>query len=155
MKYMFLKGLDIMANDLSNRFNQLFDDSDRFFGNFGRSFFSGLSDSFKDMKSDIKENDDSYQVIVDLPGVEKKNIALDFKDNVLTVSAKRDSFSDESDAEGNLITSERSYGSFSRQYTFANVEESKVSASYQKGVLTVTLPKKAEAISNTHHIAID
>ena len=128
---------------------------DDFFSNLGRSFFNGFDDSFKEMKTDISESDTAYTVAVDLPGVDKKDIDIDFKDNALTISAKRDSFSDESDAKGNLLSSERSYGRFTRQYQFPNVDKDKISAKYEAGVLTVTLPKTAEEISNSHKIEIE
>ncbi|MCI5761429.1 MAG: Hsp20/alpha crystallin family protein [Ligilactobacillus agilis] len=144
-----------MANELNNRFNELMKGGDDFFSNLGRSFFNGFDDSFKDMKTDISESDTAYTVAVDLPGVDKKDIDIDFKDNALTISAKRDSFSDESDAKGNLLSSERSYGRFTRQYQFPNVDKDKISAKYEAGVLTVTLPKTAEEISNSHKIEIE
>ncbi|WP_432739535.1 Hsp20/alpha crystallin family protein [Ligilactobacillus agilis] len=144
-----------MANELNNRFNELMKGGDDFFSNLGRSFFNGFDDSFKEMKTDISESDTAYTVAVDLPGVDKKDIDIDFKDNALTISAKRDSFSDESDAKGNLLSSERSYGRFTRQYQFPNVDKDKISAKYEAGVLTVTLPKTAEKISNSHKIEIE
>ncbi|GET10434.1 Hsp20/alpha crystallin family protein [Ligilactobacillus agilis] len=144
-----------MANELNNRFNELMKGGDDFFSNLGRSFFNGFDDSFKEMKTDISESDTAYTVAVDLPGVDKKDIDIDFKDNALTISAKRDSFSDESDAKGNLLSSERSYGRFTRQYQFPNVDKDKISAKYEAGVLTVTLPKTAEEISNSHKIEIE
>lgn len=144
-----------MANELNNRFNELMKGGDDFFSNLGRSFFNGFDDSFKEMKTDISESDTAYTVAVDLPGVDKKDIDVDFKDNALTISAKRDSFSDESDAKGNLLSSERSYGRFTRQYQFPNVDKDKISAKYEAGVLTVTLPKTAEEISNSHKIEIE
>lgn len=144
-----------MANELNNRFNELMKGGDDFFSNLGRSFFNGFDDSFKEMKTDISESDTAYTVAVDLPGVDKKDIDIDFKDNALTISAKRDSFSDESDAKGNLLSSERSYGRFTRQYQFPNVDKDKISAKYEAGVLTVTLPKTAEEISNSRKIEIE
>ncbi|ASR41585.1 Hsp20/alpha crystallin family protein [Ligilactobacillus agilis] len=144
-----------MANELNNRFNELMKGGDDFFSNLGRSFFNGFDDSFKEMKTDISESDTAYTVAVDLPGVDKKDIDIDFKDHALTISAKRDSFSDESDAKGNLLSSERSYGRFTRQYQFPNVDKDKISAKYEAGVLTVTLPKTAEEISNSHKIEIE
>ncbi len=144
-----------MANELNNRFNELMKGGDDFFSNLGRSFFNGFDDSFKEMKTDISESDTAYTVAVDLPGVDKKDIDIDFKDQALTISAKRDSFSDESDAKGNLLSSERSYGRFTRQYQFPNVDKDKISAKYEAGVLTVTLPKTAEEISNSRKIEIE
>lgn len=88
-------------------------------------------------------------------GVDKKDIALNFKDDVLTVDAKRDSFSDESDPKGNIITSERDYGTYSRSYRLPQVDGKAISAKYEDGVLTVTLPKTKEEIDKNHNIQID
>ena len=143
-----------MANDISNRFNDLLDSGDEFFKNFGRPLMN-LSDSFKELRSDVQETDEEYTVAIDVPGVDKKDISIDFKDNTLTVSAKRKSFSDRSDKEGNMIASERSSGRFTRQYNFPDVDHEKIGAKYEDGVLTITLPKTTEGQSKTHKIEIE
>lgn len=148
------KEVVIMANELQNRFNDLMRGSDDFFGNLGRSFFNNMDDNVANMKTDVVETDKDYQVSIDLPGIDKKDINIDFKDNVLTVSAKRDSFNDEADKEGNLIASERSYGRFTRQYQFPSVDRAKISAKYDDGVLKITLPKTSDEIANNRHIEI-
>ena len=143
-----------MANELHNRLNDLMQRRDDLFNNFGQSLFN-FGSTNEEMKTDISETDKDYKVVVDLPGVDKKDISVDFKNNQLTISAKRDSFSDESDANGNVISSERSYGRFTRSYRFPNVDQDKISAKYEAGVLKVVLPKTAEEISNTKRIQID
>ena len=124
-----------MAHELTNRFNDLMSNGDDFFSNFGRSFFSNFDGSLKEMKSDIKETDKDYTLVIDVPGVDKKDMTIDYKDGILTVSAKRDSFSDESDSEGNIVASERSYGRFARQYNFENVDRDGIKAKCENGVL--------------------
>lgn len=143
-----------MANELNNRLNDLVQRRNDLFNNFGQSLFN-FGSTNEEMKTDISETDKDYKVVVDLPGVDKKDISVDFKNNQLTISAKRDSFSDESDANGNVISSERSYGRFTRSYRFPNVDQDKISAKYEAGVLKVILPKTAEEISNTKRIQID
>ena len=143
-----------MANELNNRLNDLMQRRDDLFNNLGQSLFN-FGSTNEEMKTDISETDKDYKVVVDLPGVDKKDISVDFKNNQLTISAKRDSFSDESDANGNVISSERSYGRFTRSYRFPNVDQDKISAKYEAGVLKVVLPKTAEEISNTKRIQID
>lgn len=141
-----------MANELTRGFNGLFGNDD-FFNSFGHPFFN-MSD-IKEMKTDVAESDKDYTVAIDLPGIDKKDIHADFKDGVLTVSAKRDSFSDDADSNGNVIASERSYGRFSRQYQLPGVDEQNVSAKYDDGVLKITLPKATKEISDNHTIAIN
>lgn len=142
-----------MANELSNRFNDLLSTGDDLFKTFSRPFVN-MTDAFKDLRSDVKESDVDYVVAIDVPGVAKEDITIDFKDNILTVSAKRDSFSDRSDAQGNMIASERSYGRYTRQYSFPNVDREKISAKCENGELIITLPKTAEEISNSRRIEI-
>ncbi|MFT8837251.1 Hsp20/alpha crystallin family protein [Liquorilactobacillus satsumensis] len=143
-----------MANELSNRFNNWMKPDD-FFNNLGRSLFD--SDSFfnRDLKTDVKETDKKFVVKVDIPGVTKKDISLAYTDGKLTVSAKRDSFKDESDKEGNVITSERSYGRFTRQYSLPNVDQTGITAKYTAGVLEVTLPKLKNVSSSKNQIEIE
>lgn len=142
-----------MSNDLMNHFNKLAN-SDDFFNSFGRSFFNSWSNELRSLKSDIKETDKDYVIKIDMPGVDKKDIALNFKDDVLTVDAKRDSFDDESDSKGNMIASERDYGTYSRSYRLPKVDGKKITAKYEDGVLTVTLPKTKEEIDKNHSIDI-
>lgn len=142
-----------MAHELSNRFSDLVDGSDAFFNNLGRSFFN-FDDSELKMRSDVEETPKSYRLLIDLPGVDKKDMQLDYHNDVLTVTAKRDSFSDQSDADGNLLASERSYGRVTRQYRFPDVERDKITAKYEDGVLTVTLPKEKDAVAAADQIKI-
>lgn len=143
-----------MANELSNRFNDLLNTGDDLFRTFTRPL-TNMTDAFKELRSDIKETDVDYVVAIDVPGIDKKDITIDFKDNILTVSAKRDSFSDRSDSQGNILASERSYGRYTRQYSFLNVDREKISAKCENGELIITLPKTAEEISNSRRIEID
>ena len=71
-----------MAHELTNRFNDLMSNGDDFFSNFGRSFFSNFDGSLKEMKSDIKETDKDYTLVIDVPGVDKKDMTIDYKDGI-------------------------------------------------------------------------
>ena len=104
------------------------------------------------LKTDIKENDDQYTMKVDVPGIDKQDIALKYRDGTLSIAVKRDSISDESDKDGNIIASERQTGRFGRQYALPDIDVDKIEARYENGVLQLTLPKKAAA--DTHHIEI-
>lgn len=143
-----------MANELTNRFNNWMK-QDYFFGNLGRSFFDLDNSVNRALKTDVKETDKAYEVRIDVPGIDKKDITVDYHDGVLSVNAKRDSFNDESDGEGNVIASERSYGRFARQYSLPNVDESGIKAKCEDGVLKLTLPKLAEEKINGNHIEIE
>ena len=144
----------IMANDLMNQISKLANGDD-FFNNFGRTFFNSWNNEMKPLKSDIKETDKAYIIKIDMPGIDKKNIALNFKDDVLTVDAKRESFSDEDNSKGTMLACERDYGQYSRSYRLPKVDSKNITANYTDGVLTVTLPKSKEEIDSNHNIKID
>ncbi|WP_434432865.1 Hsp20/alpha crystallin family protein [Lactiplantibacillus paraplantarum] len=146
-----------MANDMMNWHNDLFDrlndwtKVDDLVNGLGRTILNTGSHGSV-LKTDIKENDDQYTMKVDVPGIDKQDIALKYRDGTLSIAVKRDSISDESDKDGNIIASERQTGRFGRQYALPDVDVDKIEARYENGVLQLTLPKKAAA--DTHHIEI-
>ena len=143
-----------MRNELTNRINNWMEQDD-FFSNLGHSFFEGAKSFNQALKTDIKETDEAYDVKVDIPGISKDDISLSYDDGVLSINAKRDSFEDKSDKDGNIITSERSYGSYSRQYRLPNVVKDQISAKYTDGVLNISLPKSKANLSSENQIKID
>lgn len=88
---------------------------------------------------DLKENDNEYIVEADLPGIKKEAIDLSYENNYLTVTAKREDTVE--DKSGNYVRRERSYGEFKRSFYIDNVDESKIDASFNDGVLRINLPK--------------
>ncbi len=90
---------------------------------------------------DLNERPDAYTVQMDLPGFSKPDIAIEVKDNVLTVSAERKESKDQQQ-DGKMLIQERSVNSLRREVVLpkaVNVES--VTAEYKDGVLTITLPK--------------
>ncbi|VDG21346.1 Hsp20/alpha crystallin family protein [Lactiplantibacillus mudanjiangensis] len=102
------------------------------------------------LRTDIQETDDQYQLQIDLPGVEKSDITLKYRDGRLSVGVKRNGLDD--DADVTVLANERATGTFNRQYSLADVAADKIEAHYENGVLALVLPKKAAA--DTHHIEI-
>ncbi|MGM9900391.1 MAG: Hsp20/alpha crystallin family protein [Latilactobacillus sakei] len=145
-----------MANELMDRRQDWLDSlvGDDFFKNFGKQFFAMSPETDNLLKTDVKETDKDYQLTVDLPGLNKQDIHVDYQNNTLKISAKRDSFNDHSDSEGNLIQSERHYGRFSCQYYLPEVDRQGISAKYEDGVLQLVLPKMAEDTQSTSQIEI-
>ncbi|OPJ58697.1 heat shock protein Hsp18 [Clostridium oryzae] len=117
---------------------------DDFFSNFMNNFFD---ESFmphnlwnsSTFNLDLKEDENDYVVEADIPGVNKEAIDVEYSNNYLTISAKRDD-STEQDKD-NYIRKERHYGVFKRTIYVDNVDPNNVSASFKDGVLTITLPK--------------
>ena len=93
-----------------------------------------------DMKCDIYEKGGNVHIELDAPGYNKEEIKLDVDDGVLTVSGHKSEVKE--DKERNYFRKERSYGSFKRQFTIGKVDESKINASFQNGVLNVVFPKE-------------
>lgn len=148
-----------MANELQKRHGDFFGDfgdwmNDGFFSNLGKAFYS-MTPEHSTMKTDVKETKKDYQVKIDLPGFDKKDIHLNYANDYLVVTGHRSSFSDESDKKGNMVHSERSYGQVSRQYHLPDVDRDQISAKYQDGVLSMTLPKLTKAVDNDSHIEIE
>lgn len=93
---------------------------------------------------DIVEKDNSYDVTAELPGLDAKNIDLELSDGVLTIKGEKKEEKEEKTKD--RYVSERRYGSFRRALQVpASVDVDKIEASYKSGILTVTLPKSAEA----------
>lgn len=143
-----------MANEIQRRGN-LFDNLMNMRDWMNDDFFSDLTPAADHMKTDVVEDDKAYQVKIDMPGFDKKDIHINYANNILSVTGHRDTFSDESDKKGNILHSERRYGQMSRQYRLPDVDRSKVSAHYENGVLTLDLPKMQASDENDSRIDID
>ena len=93
---------------------------------------------------DIYEDEQSIQLKLEVPGIDEKDLDVKVENNVLTVSGERRFEKEEK--EENYRRVERQYGSFTRTFTLpTTVDAEKVEANYDKGVLKIALPKKAEA----------
>ena len=89
---------------------------------------------------DVYETDESYVIKADLPGVDKKDIALDVKDRILTLKGERQV--DEEVKKENAHCRERAYGRFERSFRLpSHVDGDKITADYKDGVLRVEIPK--------------
>jgi HSP20 family protein len=93
---------------------------------------------------DVYEDEHTVTLKIEVPGIDEKDIDVQVENNVLTVHGERKIEKDEK--EENYRRVERQYGSFTRTFTLpTTVDSEKVSATYDKGVLKIALPKKAEA----------
>jgi HSP20 family protein len=100
---------------------------------------------------DIKETEKEIMFFVDLPGVDEKDVDVEFMGDCLTISAKRE-FNEE-EKRDDYVRLERSFGSFQRSFTLNfPVKPGDVKAEYEKGVLRVVVPK-AE-VPKTHHVPV-
>ncbi len=94
-----------------------------------------------DMRLDVTEKDNAYQVKADLPGVDKQDIEISVEGNQVSISAEVKRSSEQKDDE-HALCSERYYGKVYRSFSLpAEIDSSKADARYESGVLTLTLPK--------------
>jgi HSP20 family protein len=99
------------------------------------------------IKLDVTEQDTSYTVKADIPGVRKDDIDIRIDGSQVTLSAELRKQS-ETKENGRVLRSERQMGYASRSFTLASaVDEAKAEAHYENGVLELLLPKKASAAS--------
>ena len=101
---------------------------------------------------DVEETETELRVTVDLPGLEEKNVDVSVESDVLTISGERQA--ETSREERGRRYTERSYGKFQRSIPLPeNADVAKATASFAKGVLTVTVPK-ADAPSKRRKIDV-
>jgi HSP20 family protein len=102
---------------------------------------------------DIVEKENAFEVTAELPGLDEKNIEIKFANGGLTIKGERQEEKEEKKKDYYL--QERHYGAFERSFTVPDsVDPDKIEASFKKGVLTLTLPKKVEAIKAEKKITI-
>ncbi|HEY8594504.1 MAG TPA: Hsp20/alpha crystallin family protein [Devosiaceae bacterium] len=139
-------------------FDDLHKRIDRMFADFSRDMHlpsPGSEDAaFPLMPSmEVHQNKDKVTVSAELPGVEEKDIDITVSDQYLTLSGEKKS--EQEIKDGDSLRTERSYGKFSRTITLPfSIEPDKVQARFDKGVLTVTVPKPAEVVEKTKKIPI-
>ena len=104
-------------------------------------------------KVDVTDSEREVRVTAELPGMEEKDVEVSFSGDVLTIQGEKRAEHEEKGQQ--VYRLERSYGAFCRTIPLpAPVEEGKVSASFKNGVLTVTLPKTAEAQQKAARIPV-
>ena len=131
--------------------NNLFDT----FDSFARDFFRKSNADLPAFRTDIRDAGDSYILDAELPGFKKEDITLDLKDGILTITASHSESAEETGDNGSYIRRERRYGSFQRSFDVTGIEESGITAGYQNGVLTLTLPKAKPVEPEVRRISIN
>ena len=129
--------------------NNLFDT----FDNFARDFFHRSNADLPAFRTDIVDAGDNFLLEAELPGYDKNEITLELKDSILTISANHTETQEQREQKGDYIRRERRWGSFQRSFDITGIDESGITASYDNGVLTLTLPKIKPAEPETHRIA--
>ena len=113
----------------------------------------GTSSGALGLRVDIGETDDEIQIQADLPGVPEDDVEVTLEDDVLTIRAEKKSEQEKS--ERNWRVTERSYGRFERSIRVpSGIDPEKTKAAFDKGVLTVTLPKPPAAATTARRIEV-
>ena len=102
---------------------------------------------------DLMEDENSYKLEIEMPGMDEKDIKVSLKDNLLTIHGEKST--SRKDERQNYIAREINYGRYERSITLPQASDSdKVTASFKKGMLWITIPKKAGSKGNGHQIKI-
>jgi len=132
---------------------QIHRDIDHLFDQFFRGFdlpMRGGFGSFPDFggagllkpKVDLSAADNEYQLTVEIPGVEEKDVSVDISNGAMTIKGEKKQ--EKEDKEKNFYRIERSYGSFQRVLSLPeDVDQDNIKASFKNGVLSITMPRKA------------
>lgn len=100
-----------------------------------------MSRSGNNMRTDIIEKENEYELSMELPGFNKEDIRMELKDGYLMISANKNTDNDVKDDEGHIIRRERYQGSCSRSFYVGDMKEDDIKASFNNGELKVSLPK--------------
>ena len=93
---------------------------------------------------DVKENENEYKLVAELPGMTKDDVKISVTDNIVTIRGEKKASHEEQNENWHQV--ERTYGAFERSFTLGTaVNASNVKARFESGVLTVILPKSEEA----------
>ncbi len=93
---------------------------------------------------DVSETDKVYEITAELPGIDEKNVEVKVANGILTIKGEKQDEKEEKQKD--YYMRERSFGSFERSFQIPDdVDGDKIEASFKKGVLSVALPKSAEA----------
>ena len=122
------------------------------FDDFDRNFFRGFPNPDRAlygknaphmMKTDVKETEGGYEMDVDLPGFSKDEIHIELMNGYMTISTEKSLNKDEQDANGKMLRRERFSGTMQRSFFVGkHLTEEDIKASYENGVLHLSIPKK-------------
>ena len=99
---------------------------------------------FGKMKCDIYEKDGVFYLEMDIPGFDKNDVDIQIDDNdYLTITAEKTSVNDDMDNK-NYIRKERVYGKYQRSFYIGEIDKNAIEASFDNGILKISMPKKEE-----------
>ena len=120
---------------------------------FNEPFFSEKA-QIKPFRTDIRKIENGFVLEADLPGFDKKDIAVDIDGDILTIKAERHSESENSENKDSFVRIERSYGSYERSFDVSGINKDLISAKYENGVLVLNMPEKETVKQETKKLEI-
>ena len=131
-------------------------DMDRFLNHLNTDFFDfrTIPEQNHFPKVDVTETKNEFSISAELPGIDDKDIDVTLDDGTLTLKGEKKV--EKEDKQGEFYSRERSYGSFQRTFKVPEtIDQNKINASFNKGILTVKLPKTLESRKEVKKIAIN
>lgn len=111
-----------------------------YFDDFFDNFFEVNNEG--DMKCDIYEKNNKYHIEMDFPGFEKNDIKLSVENKYLIISAEKNN--EQEDKEKTYLRRERYESKYERSFYIGNINDEDIEAKFDKGMLTVVIPKEKE-----------
>ncbi len=138
-----------------NLFDEFFNDWDREFRHMDRKLYG--RNAAREMRTDVHEHEDHYEVDVDVPGFKKDEITLELQNGYLTVTAAKGLDQDTTTRKGKVIRQERYAGALQRSFYVGDaLTEADITAKLEHGVLGLSIPKKeARALPEKKTIMIE
>jgi HSP20 family protein len=132
--------------EIRQEIDRIFDNAFRGFGfpsiGFGRERNPATQSNWLKPTLDIAASDQEYSISVELPGVDEKEVQLELDNDTLKI--KGDKRQEKEKKEKNYYRMERSYGSFQRTLSLPeDADQDKINAVYKKGIMEITIPRKA------------
>ena len=112
----------------------------------------GSANAVSAFRTDVSDTGDAFVLECELPGFKKEDIGIDIENDCLTIAVERKL--DEENKKVNFLKRDRFYGAFSRSFDVTGINTDSIEAKYEDGVLTLTLPKKAKELPESHRIEI-
>ena len=119
-------------------------------------FFTPVrGDEMSKMRCDIYEKDGIYTMEMDIPGFNREDVKIEVDDNdYLTITAEKNSETNDEDSDKNYVRKERIYGKYQRSFYVGDIDKDKIDAKFENGILKITMPKKEEEKSSKKTIEI-
>lgn len=114
-------------------------------GVFDDFFTLARGDEMSKMRCDIYEKDGIYTMEMDIPGFNREDVKIEVDDNdFITITAEKSTENNEEDNDKNYVRKERSYGKYQRSFYVGDIDKENIDATFENGILKVTMPKKEE-----------